>query len=158
MKYVNFLRKKVGPVASTVITVNRSIPANYPLWVIKKLYPKLEATGPKQYVLGETRQWLHDDQKAAGVRGNTIHQYLKQNDMIKDCASLRDLEEIQKKGIDVFRQHFKGKTLPGWKSVVRDRLRYLLVPCLFEQDDSVVLDWRWLFGGWGSSSPALLFK
>jgi hypothetical protein len=71
---------------------------------------------------------------------------------------LRDLEEIQKKGVPHFRKHFKGRTLFGWKSVVRDDYLSLDVPCLVEDGGKVVLDWVWLDSGLVSTNPALRFE
>jgi len=139
-----------------LIFVDRTIPANYPDWVVEKEHPELESTGPAEFDAGKLGLWLHDEQKTGYVTGNTIHQYLKDHGMLKDCLNLRDLEEIQKKGITFFRKHFKDKCVFGWKSVVRDRDDNLIVPYLCEGDGVVDLDGDWLGNDWDARSPALL--
>jgi len=144
----------VAPLHGSVY-VDHSIRPIYPDWVKEVLYPELESTGPSEFDAGKLEQWLHEEQKTGYVTGKTIHQYLKDNDMIKDCLGLRDLEEIQKKGITFFRKYFKGKYVFGWKAVVRDRDGHLRVPCLYESDGVVSLNWRWLGSDWSSFYPAL---
>ena len=70
---------------------------------------------------------------------------------------LRDLEEIQKKGISFFRSHFQGKAVFAWKSVVQNRDGSLRVPYLYDNGDDVVLNWNWLDNDWNSNNPALRF-
>jgi hypothetical protein len=147
----------VAPTPSTIY-VDRTIPANYPDWVKEILYDELEKKfpGPAEFDAGKLEQWLHDGQKNGYVTGNIIHQHLKDHDMLKDCLGLRDLEEIQKKGITFFRKHFKGKAVFGWKAVVRSRDDNLGVPYLYEGGGRVCLSWHWLAYGWHSFNPALL--
>jgi len=135
--------------------VNRTIPPDYPGWVKEVLYPELESTGPSEFDAGKLEQWLHEEQKRGRVTGNTIHQYLKDHDMLKNCLGLRDLEEMKKKGITFFRKHFKGKNVFGWKAVVRGRYGYLYVPYLYESGGVVYLGWYRLVCDWGSFCPAL---
>jgi hypothetical protein len=97
--------------------------------------------------------------KDDSLSGYTIHKYLKDNDMIKDCLGLRDLEEIQKKGIVFFRKHFKGKAVSGWKSIVLINNGQYGVPYLYESGDhQVCIHWKWLVDGWSACRPALLFS
>ena len=102
--------------------------------------------------------WLHDEQKDGGwIEGHKLYEHLKSNNMLESCLGLRDLEEIQRRGIEFFRQHFKGKAVFGWKSAVRDSDGNLNAPCLYEGVGRVVLDWVWLSNGWSDCSPALRF-
>ncbi|MCX6735616.1 MAG: hypothetical protein NTZ13_00860 [Candidatus Parcubacteria bacterium] len=147
----------VTPISS-IIYVDCTIPANYPKWVGEVLYPDLESTVPTEFYADKLLQWLHDGQKNGYVTGNTIHKFLKDYGMIKNCLGLRDLEEIQKKGITFFRKYFKSKYVFGWKSVVRDLNGCFYTPSLFESfesDDIVELNWSWLGCGWNSNDPAL---
>ena len=103
--------------------------------------------------------WLHDEQKDGGwIEGHKLYEHLKSNNMLESCLGLRDLEEIQRRGIEFFRQHFKGKAVFGWKSAVRDSDGNLNAPCLYEGVGRVVLDWVWLSNGWSDCSPALRLK
>lgn len=139
------------------ITVDRSIRPTYPDWMKEVLYPKLEATGPTRFNAFNLEHRLHDDQKNGFVSGNKIFEHLKENDMLEGCLGLRDLEEIQKKGINFFRRSSQGKFISGWKSIVRDSGGNLRVPYLVEHGGRVVLFWGWADGDWSSRDPALRF-
>jgi len=138
-----------------IIRVDRTISPTYPNWMEEVIHPELEATGPDNFDVGALDQWLHPKQEKGMVTGEVIHKYLKQNKMLTSYLGLRDLEEIQKKGIAFFRKFFSSKAVFGWKSVVRRRFGCLCVPYLFEHGGVVVLDWRWLGNGWGDGDPAL---
>ena len=77
--------------------------------------------------------------------------------MLDSCLGLRDGEEIQKKGIAVFRKFFDGKALFLWKSIVGDRGDGRHVPFLTALGDEVVMTWYWLDHVWDSSDPAARF-
>lgn len=122
---------------SSIITVDRTIRPTYPSLANSKYInsPKfiaLEATGPSEFDVSKLDQWLHAKQKNGVVAGNVIHDYLESNNMLEGCLGLRDLEEIQKKGIAFFRQHFKGKAVFGWKSLVQYADGRLYAPYLVE--------------------------
>ena len=141
-----------------IIRVDRSIRPSYPHWVKMVMHPELEDKGPAEYDISVVEQWLHDGQKdGKRVKGNEIYDHLKKTDTLKICLGLRDLEEIQKKGITFFRKHFKGKAVFGWAGIVRDSGGHLLVPDLYEDDDEVVLSWYWTDGDWDDYRPALRF-
>jgi len=139
-----------------IIRVDRSIRPSYPDWVKEVMHPELETVGPAEYDITKLEQWLHDGQKGGKwIEGNKIYAHLKKTDTLKTCLGLRDLEEIQKKGIAYFRKHFAGKAVFAWASVVRGRHGNLSVPYLYESGGLVVLGWRWLVIDWFSSYPAL---
>ena len=148
---------KAKTVTGSIIRVDRSIRPAYPEWVDKIMHPELEKTGPKRFDLAKIDLWLHDGQKSGTVRGQVIYDYLTSNDMLESCLGLADLLAIQKLGIEVFRKHFEGKAVFGWKSVVRSRLGSLHVPCLVEGGGQVLLSRNWLCNGWGGDNPALRF-
>lgn len=140
----------------SIIRVNLSIRPSYPDWMKEVMHPELEAVGPSEYDGAKLEQWLHDGQKdGKWIEGNKIYAHLKKTDTLKTCLGLRDLEEIQKKGIAYFRKHFAGKAVFGWSSVVRSRDGYIDVPYLYGHGGKVVLDWHWLDRIWHSSDPAL---
>ena len=104
--------KKPEPVPDTIVRVDRSIRPVYPDWVKTVMHPELEPTGLVEYDLGAVDPWLHDGQKnGRSMEGNELYEYLKEKKMLESCLSLRDGEEIQKKGIAVFRKFFQGKAV-----------------------------------------------
>jgi hypothetical protein len=120
----------------SIICVDRSIRPLYPYWVKMVMHPDLEATGADTYDLATIEPWLHERQKNGGkVVGNRIYEHLLSNSMLDSCLGLRDGEEIQNKGIAVFRKFFGGKALFLWKSVVADRGDGFHVPFLTELGD-----------------------
>lgn len=142
----------------TLISVDYSIRPAYPDWVRMVMHPELGLTGPVEYDLGTIDPWLHDDQKnGRSMEGYRLYEYLKDKNMLEGCLSLRDGEEIQKKGLAVFRKFFQGKSVFLWKSVVQGRFGILVVPYLYENGGQVVVDWDWLGGVWDDSNPALRF-
>lgn len=156
-EFKRFLRKEPTWRELSFVLVDRTILPKYPDWVKEVLYPELESVGPAEFDAGKLELWLHDRQKNGMVTGNVIHSYLKNHDMLKECLGLRDLEEIQKKGIFFFRKHFKGKCVFGWKSVILDRHDILCSPCLYEEVGNVCFFWCWLINNRGSDNPALRF-
>ena len=150
--------KKPEPVPDTIVRVDRSIRPVYPDWVKTVMHPELEPTGLVEYDLGAVDPWLHDGQKNGRcMEGHKLYEYLKENGMLESCLSLRDGEEIQKKGIAVFRKFFQGKAVFLWKSVVQNRDDDLFVPYLCENGGWVVMVWSWLDNDWFGSNPALRF-
>jgi len=145
-------------VIDTIIRVDRSIRPSYPDWVKTVMHPELEPTGPAEYDISKVEQWLHDGQKdGKWTSGNNVYDKLKEKDMklLKGCLGLRDLEEIQKKGIAFFRKYFKGKAVFGWSGIVLNQNGDLVVPYLCELGDKAVLYWNWVVNVWYSLSPAL---
>lgn len=143
---------------TSIVCVDRSIRPTYCDWTKKLLHLELEGTGPSEFDSSKLEHWLHDGQKDGKcVKGKRIYEHLKANDLLKDCLGLRDLEEIEKKGITFFRALFKGEAFFAWKSVVRDHNGYLLVPYLCEYGGKVVLLWYWLVLIWHPDYPALRF-
>lgn len=142
----------------SVIRVDRSIRPSYPDWMKEVMHPELESVGPAEYNISAVEQWLDDGQKGGKyIEGNKIYDHLKKTDTLKTCLGLRDLEEIQKKGITFFRKHFKGKAVFGWAGIVRDHDGSLYVPYLCESDGEVVLSRRWAAHDWDGYYPALRF-
>jgi hypothetical protein len=153
------LKAKPAPepevVIDPIIGVDRSVRPSYPDWVATVMHPELEDAGPSVYDVTKTEQWLHDDQKTDVTTGSEIYAQLKNTGDLKNHATLRDLEEIQKKGIIFFRKYFAGKAVFAWGSVVRNRRGNLDVPYLCEGGDEVVLNWGWLSLVWRGVDPGL---
>ena len=148
------------PVIDPIIRVDRTVKPSYPDWVEEVLHPDLEASGPSEYDIANIEQWLYDGQKGwKRIEGNKIYAHLKgtpdTSGDLKNHLGIRDLEEIRKKGIAFFREHFKGKAVFGWKGVVRNYHGNLYVPYLYENGVWVVQDWSCLGRGLCDSEPAL---
>ncbi len=139
------------------IHVDRTIRPVYPDWMKEVIYLHLEASGPEWFDVSTLEQWLHPNQISGTIIGNVIHEHMKENNMLYGCIGLRDLEEIQKKGITFFRKHFQGKAVFALKSVVRLSLGSLYCPGLVEVDGGVVLRWGWWGDDFRSSDPMLRF-
>jgi len=140
----------------SIIRINRSVRPVYPDWVTEIMHPELENTGPLEYDATKLVEQLAPGQEDIVV-GKKIYKYLKDNDLLSTCIGLADLIEIQKKGIDFFRQNWKDKAIFGWRSIVRFRYGNLNVPCLCEDGGEVVLVWYWVDNVWNASFPALRF-
>lgn len=146
------------PAVDSIIRVDRSIRPSYPDWVKTVMHPELENVGPAEYNISVVEQWLHEGQKDGKLmEGNKIYAHLKEKGDLKNHFGLRDLEEIQKKGIVFFRKNFKGRVVFGWAGIVRDRRGYLDVPCLYERGGEVVLGWLWAGIAWHGGDLALRF-
>ena len=149
---------KPEPVLNTRIQLDRAQRLVYPDWMEKVMHPELETMGPSMYDLATVQLWLHDGQKGGNwVKGQTIYDHLKSNNMLESCLGLADGLAIQQKGIEVFRKFFAGKAVFLWKSVVQFRVGDLRVPCLVEHDVGVVVRWIWLGHDWYDVNPAARF-
>lgn len=161
------LKPKPGPSGEVpidpIVCIDRSVRPMYPNFLNQEYIGKpdfiaLEKLGPAKFDASKLRQWLHSKQKKGGVvRGEVIHAELIKKKLIPSCLGLADLLGIQAKGVEFFRQHFKGKAVFGWRSVVPNRVGDLDVPYLVESDGGMVLLWDSLVYDWGATSPALRF-
>jgi len=148
----------------TTIHVDHSTRPPYPdwaspEWINAPAFMALEATGPADYGIEQIVEWLHDDQKKGIVGGTVIHDYLNQHRMRENCLGLADLLAIQNLGTDFFYEHFQGKGVFGWKSVVQDRNGDQRVSLLLGSHGQVKLNWAWLVDdSWDRRSPALRFE
>ncbi len=158
----NQVVEMVAPV-DTVICIDRSLPLNYPPWVLTVMHQELIGTGPPQYDLSQIELWFHDRQRGdcrgrhEKVDGNDVYKCLKSSDMLKSCLNLADGEEIKKKGVVVFEQFFGIQDVFLWQSVVRNGAGFLLTPYLFEFCGDTSIGWRYLHTLWDIGSPAAHF-
>jgi len=154
---------KREPSNKNLVFVDRTIFPEYPDWVERLEHPELESTGPPEFDAGKLEQWTHNDQKIGQIKGDVLLQYLKEHDMLKKCLSLRDLEEIQKKGITFFQRNFKKKMVFAWKSAARNDVGFVHVPCIYIHVSSTMphtlrLRWYYICDDWGHGNPVFLFK
>ena len=141
-----------------IIRVDRSVRIKYPDWVRMANHPELEHVGPAEYDITKSERWFHNGQKdGKRIKGNEIYAYLKETDTLKICFGLRDLEEIQKKGVVFFRKYFKGEAVFGWSSIAWDYDGALNVPYLCEMGFKVDLGWHELDTLWHTFDPALRY-
>lgn len=148
------LKNPAAEVVDTIIRVDRSIVPVYPDFTKTVMNLGLETTGPVKYSLSEVEFWLHEGQRhGQRIEGHELYGHLRDNGILEDCLSLRDGEEIQKKGPVTFRRFFGGKFIFLWKSVVQSRDGYPWVPYLSECAEQVFMDWRRLDAYWDGSLP-----
>ena len=144
---------------NTLIRVDRSIRPVYPDWVKTVMHPELENTGAVIYDLSSIELWLHDwQEKGDYIQADKIYTYLKKEKMLESCLSLRDGEEIQKKGPVVFQNFFQSRRIFLWKSVVQNHADKFLVPFYVVMwAGNVKLNWFFLDDVQSLKHPALRF-
>lgn len=140
----------------SVIEVDYRIPAKSHDWLVEMIHPARKNWG--RYPISNVKECLLDEQKGGRtVSGHKVYERLKEFQIIEFSLGLRDLEEIQKRGLHFFRTFFEGKGVFGWGTIATDNKGGLHVPRLFEQGGAVVLGWRSLDANWSGSNPALHF-
>lgn len=149
-------------VIDPIVRVDRSIRPVYPDFLNQEYINKpdfiaLEKLGPPEFDASRLRKWWHPRQKKKVVTGNVINRFLTEKKMLPSCLGFADLLGIQAKGIEFLQQHFEGKAVFGWRSVVPGRGGSLRVPYLVGHGGRVVLDWRWFGSAWDASDRALRF-
>lgn len=134
---------------STLIKVNRSIIPNYSSFFInchnKIVDPELELNGPNEFHIDQLFHWTEN--KKANKNSifkkyfiGDIFNQLKNENLLRNCLNLSDLLAIKKKGIRVFNSFYKNKQLVALKSVIAVDYFYLCVPCLWEVDKKLVIN------------------
>lgn len=150
---------KSEPTLNFLVKVDRSQKPIYPDFMKKVIHPEFELTRPNKFDLQNDVSILrHDTDRYSN--GRRIYDSLKENDLLllKNCLNLADLLAIQGKRIKVFRSLYEDITVFGWKSVIEGNYGKLFVPCLFELDDKIALEWRWIDYYWYRRSHALRFS
>lgn len=145
------------PTPDFLVYVDKLIKPAHPGWFRMLMDTELECTKPTKYDLRTIQQWLAKGQKSH-IRGDCVYTQLKKNKTITLCLNLQDGFAIKQKGIIVFRKLFAGNVVFLWGSVAQFRGDNLIVPCLYEYGNRVVLGWRWLCDDWYSNYPALCFR
>jgi len=158
-KIVNTADDNTSSKTDDIIYLSRSGDSGLPN-TTKFLYPKLQEDGPNEYNIDQLDEWYHPDQASGKVTGHDIHEYLKTSDLLWRQLGIADLEAIRAKGPDFFRKHFAGKRIFAWKSILEDTNGFLVVPYLYQSQDSgnlsiIVIA---LASDWRSSSAGLSFK
>jgi len=138
-----------------IVCVDRSIKPTYPK-NREPHFPKYELILPTKYDHRELIQWQNDYQKYGQQITTGEDIYLDGPD-ISDCTNLMDLIAIKEKGIAVFRAVFQGKIVFAWKSVVENDVDDVFVPLLWEQNEELVLGWRYIGRNFDHNCVALRF-
>lgn len=146
---------EVVEIAPNTIFVDRSVRPNYPSWMREVMHPELELTGSDRFDTDSLQ--VHRIQIEGFFNGQVIYDQLKSENLLGSCLNIRDLEEIQKKGIAHFRRHFQGKEVFGWKSVLKNDSDSLTVPYLLEKRGQVIMEWRWLIADFRGFTEPLYF-
>lgn len=142
-----------------MVRVNRSEEPKDLHFTIELLHPELEFTGPSVYDLqASVRQWLHDGQKNRKYEhGNIIYEFLKATNSLAFCLNLQDGIAIQKMSIAIFCTLFGGNSVFLWASVRKYSDGKKFVPCLYAENNQVVLNWVPLTSYWNRHDVALRF-
>lgn len=148
----------VPSATSDAFRVDYSIKGTYPHWLKQRLHPEFDRADTAEYHLGQVQSWLHPTQKSRrAIDGRELYRHIQDSGILLTCLSLRDLEEIQRLGIEVFRRYFRGKDVFAWKDVVRDDGGRLRVPSLGERGGHLFLLWFSLVSRLKIDDPALRF-
>jgi hypothetical protein len=143
------------------IYVDRSVLADHSKWlnVRRIVNEKLEAIGPPRFNAETLELWVYPAQLGGAIRGPVIYNHLKTFSKLPGCLALRDLEEIQKKGIEFYQRFWLGKTLFAWRSLVIDVNGELRVPCISSgpKGDEVVLFFEWAERKFGENALSPLY-
>ena len=160
-KIVSAMRKREAELArGTKVCIDRFVQPNYPEWVKKVWNPELENHGPAEYDLAvNVKLWVSEKQETDQVESHDLYQELEVKGMLTHCLGLRDLEQIQKKGLKTFQRFFGKKHVYAWKSVCSDASGNNFVPLLEEPVGEPRIELRWSKLIWMVSNdrPALMF-
>jgi len=109
------------------------------------LNPEFEGTGPLEYDVTRLEEWHYPDLDSSGkVGGTVVYQYLRDHGILAECQGLWDLEAINDKGLQFFRENFHG-ALMAWKSTTVDPNELgpwgsHWCPCLLEREGKLLLE------------------
>jgi hypothetical protein len=123
------------------------------------MHPELKQNGTRDFDPARLELWCPPLNDRRQLRTeNWFYGQLKKSELLERCLGLRDLMEIKRNGVGIFRKHFGHRTVFGWQSVVLDRLGFLYVPYLFEFGDGVEVHWYLLEFAWKRTTVWLLVK
>ena len=106
---------------NTIVSIDRSAPLTYPDWVKGALHPELENVGPEKIDLANLGHLSLPKQITDSAGYLEVFQYLRDNDLLKNCLGFREAEEIRKKGVNFFRKHFGNKPVYFWKNIAEEK-------------------------------------
>lgn len=151
-------QKVIGIYSDYFIQPDRSVKPKYPNWVAQLIYPELESAGPKKIDLRKLKYFRHPEQGRKETMGTTVHQFLKENKLLKSCLNFQDGLAIMKKGINLFNKMFTIQSVYLWSSVVIADHGNHFVPYLMPSANKVILDWKLIDANWGINDIALIRK
>lgn len=123
-----------------LVRVDRSVPPTFPFWAKGSNFPLLARSGPATFDIAKLRQLAH----VHNHTGKMFPRYLQGAGLLKDCLSLRDLEEMQKINLGYFCDRFNDTSVFGWKSIMSDAEGKESVPFLYGYKQKVSLEWVFL--------------
>jgi len=154
------LRFKNRSIFDDIIRVDRSaVIIHYLADASSALHPGLACGGPSDYSINQVGEFLVPGQANANVSGEEIYNYLKENHLLDSQLGISDLRAIKAKGIEFFREHFQGKNVFAWKSIVQSESRDIRwVPCLKAGVSELNIFWLTVSSlSLDNRSPALYF-
>jgi hypothetical protein len=100
-----------------VITIDRSVPLQYPECIKKACSPELENVGPSTIDFSDPPElYLCSEQQKRKIRGYSIHTHLKETGLINRCMGLREAEALQKHP-ECFPEEWKRQRVCLWKGL-----------------------------------------
>ncbi len=137
-----------------IIVEDRKMPILAP--GVQFLHPELQTSGPTRYRIPlDLDIWTHPNQRKKGEEvGYVIYKALKASNLLRDCASLQDGMEMQRRDTQYF---FEQYEFPMWKSVAQHP-DGLYVPIFYRRRGVALIKWVWLKEIFSLRRPALIFK
>lgn len=141
------------------VAVGFSLPDVYPGWVKRKLYPDLAHLYSLTEFDVRTLEWKYPVYvQGRIVTGDIKYQFIVSRGIINKCLGLPELKAIQKKGPGLFKEHFDGLIVMGWRSVVEHNNGVLCVPGLYSDRGNLLIEWYRLDEEFGPGRPVISFK
>lgn len=146
---------------SQFLVVDRSRRPYYPCdkWLKSVVHPELESNGPRIYDVTKLNQWRHVKQcPPRGIESRYVYAELLSQNLLRKCIGLRDLEEIQLRGLEFYRTYFQRLIIFAWASVVINKIDDYYVPYLSSHTGVLQIYWYWFISDLHMDCPALLFQ
>ena len=125
----------------------------FPEWATGTLLPERKEKRSTPIRLDELELWHpRSSKKGAMETGAEVYRRITKARLIERCLSLREVIQIQRRGLRSYRKYFGGRAVFGWRSAVRDRLGFRYVPYLFEFGDGVYVHWYLFDFAWRATT------
>lgn len=131
--------------------------------LMKLVDPEIQLTGlPEFNIYGDVVLWRHKDQnEKSGVDGESVHEYLKENNVLSYHLGLSDLLAIQNAmSVEEFRNLYPVRLsiIIGWKSVAENHNHTRYVPYLNGNSIKLRVSWLPIKSTLFSVHPGLCFR
>jgi hypothetical protein len=125
----------------------------FPKWVTSELVPERKTSDSALIRPSELERWHPPSGKKRRMEtGADVYRKIKKARLLACCLDLRELMQIERKGIRFYRKYFGRRAVFGWRSAVRDRLGFRYVPYLFEFGDGVYVHWYLFDFAWKATT------